>query len=73
MSAASSRARPSRKIVPLPKSLDAALARFKADALVRSWFPEGFPEVYLAHKRGEIGALAGKSAGDRFAAYAEVY
>ncbi|RWR28301.1 glutamine synthetase [Sinirhodobacter populi] len=62
-----------RGIAPLPQSLDAALARFEADALVRSWFPAGFPEVYLAHKRGEIGALAGKSAGDRFAAYAEVY
>jgi len=60
-------------VARLPTSLAAALDRLAADAEVRGWFPEGFVDIYLAHKRGEIAALEGKDEAAVCAAYAAVY
>ena len=62
-----------RGISGLPSSLHEALDRLEADETGRSWFPEKFVDVYLAHKRGEIGVLKGKTEDEICAAYAEVY
>ncbi len=60
-------------VEPLTSSLAAALAALERDGLVRSWFPEGFVDIYLAHKRSEIAYLADQSQDQQCAAYAEVY
>jgi glutamine synthetase len=57
----------------LPGSLEAALAELVADAAARSWLPDGFVELYRAHKEGEIAALAGRSEAEVCRAYAEAY
>jgi len=62
-----------RGLTRLPQSLDAALERFLGNETVLSWFPEIFPRVYAAHKRGEIAHLAGMSTAARCAAYEEAY
>jgi glutamine synthetase len=62
-----------RGLARLPPDLADALDRFEADGLVRGWFPEGFAAVYLAHKRGELAAVADMSPAERYAAYATVY
>ena len=43
------------------------------EAEVRSWFPPGFVDIYLAHKRDEIAYLADMSEEQACAAYEEVY
>jgi len=48
-----------RGIRRLPTSLAAALDELEAAKDVRAWFPSGFCEIYLAHKRDEINALDG--------------
>jgi len=62
-----------RGLERLPSSLAEALDRLEADSVVRSWFPEGLIDIYLAHKRNEIAYLADRSEADICAAYAEVY
>ena len=62
-----------RGLARLPTSLAEALDRLERDETVRSWFPDGFVEVYLAHKRGEIAMLEGMDAAAVCAAYAAVY
>lgn len=62
-----------RGIARLPTTLEEALAALDRDATVRSWFPAGFVDIYLAHKRGEIAHLAGKSEAAVFDAYAGAY
>jgi glutamine synthetase len=57
----------------LPESLPDALARFENNPTVRGWFPEGFAEVYLAHKRGELAYLDGMSAEERCSVYEKIY
>jgi glutamine synthetase len=57
----------------LPSSLAEALAAFEGDAAVRSWFPPGFADLYLAHKRGEIAFLEGRDDAGVCAAYLEAY
>ncbi|MEE8454090.1 MAG: glutamine synthetase family protein [Limibaculum sp.] len=57
----------------LPRSLDAALERLQGDADVRGWFPPGFVDIYLAHKRDEIAYLADMTEEQACAAYEEVY
>ncbi len=57
----------------LPSSLDAALDLLEADDVVRSWFPAGFLDIYLTHKRKEIALLSDKNDEEQCAAYAEVY
>lgn len=57
----------------LPTSLDAALQELEASNDVRGWLPEGFVEIYLAHKRDEITTLAGKDAAALCAGYQAAY
>lgn len=57
----------------LPQSLASALDVFAAEATVRDWFPDGFADIYLAHKRGEIAYLDGRSEADVCAAYLQAY
>jgi glutamine synthetase len=62
-----------RGFARLPRSLDAALERLQGDAEVCRWFPPGFVDIYLAHKRNEIAYLADMSEEQACAAYEEVY
>ena len=57
----------------LPGSLGEALDELEASAAVKGWFPEGFLEIYLAHKRHEISVLKDKDGAERCAAYQEAY
>lgn len=62
-----------RGLQRLPADLPAALEAFAADPVARGWFPMEFAEVYLAHKKGELAALLGKSPDEILAAYCSVY
>ncbi|MCT8972985.1 glutamine synthetase family protein [Microbaculum marinisediminis] len=62
-----------RGIDRLPASLDDAIARLDADTTVRSWFPEKLVDVYVAHKRGEMAFLKGKTEDEICAAYSGAY
>lgn len=62
-----------RGLVRLPQTLEEALKRFEANETVCSWFPERFPAIYAAHKRGELAFLEGKSQEERCAAYEAAY
>lgn len=62
-----------RGYVRLPQTLEAALQRFKGNATVCGWFPQGFADVYLKHKEGEIAYLAGKTQTEICKAYEGVY
>jgi glutamine synthetase len=57
----------------LPGSLALALDEFEAADEVRGWFPDGFAEIYLAHKRHELECLEGMDEAAICAAYQEVY
>lgn len=57
----------------LPLSLAAALQAFESDATVRSWFPPGFVDIYLAHKRGEIAQVDGLGEAEICDAYLRAY
>jgi glutamine synthetase len=57
----------------LPQTLDDALARFRANSVVAGWFPPGFADTYVKHKRGEIAFLKGKDDAQVCEAYAQVY
>ena len=62
-----------RGIVRLPQTLQEALDAFAENAAVRGWFPEGFAEVYVAHKNAEIEYVKDLNEADLLAAYADVY
>ena len=62
-----------RGFIRLPQTLEAALERFEGNPVVRDWFPAGFPEVYVQHKKGEIAYLDGTTQGEICAAYEAVY
>lgn len=62
-----------RGLARLPQTLEAALAAFAAEATVRGWFPAGFADIYLAHKRGEIAQLEGRDEAGVCAAYLQAY
>jgi glutamine synthetase len=62
-----------RGYVRLPQTLEAALLRFKENRTVCDWFPEGFADVYVKHKEGEIAYLAGKTQAEICAAYESAY
>jgi glutamine synthetase len=57
----------------LPTSLEAALQELETSETVRGWFPEGFAEIYVAHKQDEIRTLAGKDDAALCAAYQAAY
>lgn len=62
-----------RGLRALPASLGEALDRLAGNEIVQGWFPEGFTQVYNAHKRGELATAEGFSDADRYAVYAKVY
>lgn len=62
-----------RGYVRLPRSLEEALACFSDNAVVRSWFPENFADLYLKHKQAEIAHVAHLSEAEICAAYESVY
>lgn len=62
-----------RGIVRLPQTLEAALQAFGSNAVATGWFPDGFAEVYLKHKRREIEHIAGRSEQEVHAAYEAAY
>lgn len=62
-----------RGLVRLPQSLPEALDRFAASATVAGWFPQGFADVYVKHKQGEMAALEGKTEAEICALYEQVY
>ncbi len=62
-----------RGYLRLPETLEAALEKFGADPTVTGWFPEGFADVYLRHKKGEMAFLEGKTEAEICAAYEEAY
>ena len=57
----------------LPETLEAALERFAANSLVRSWFPEGFADTYVKHKKAEMSFLSGRDSAGICRAYEQVY
>lgn len=62
-----------RGVQRLPSSLDEALDNLAHDNTVQAWFPDGFVDVYLAHKRHEIAHLSDTTDSEQCAAYAQVY
>lgn len=62
-----------RNLRRLPSSLAVALDELEAADEVRAWFPEGFVDIYLAHKRDEFTSLAGKDGAILCKAYQEAY
>lgn len=62
-----------RGYVRLPQTLEAALRRFRGNETVCGWFPEGFADIYVKHKEGEIAYLAGKTQAEICAAYEDAY
>lgn len=65
--------RATRGLIRLPADMDAALDTFGKDALFRQAFPERMPEIYIAHKKGELAHIAPMTDQDRFAAYTATY
>lgn len=57
----------------LPQSLESALALFENNDIVRGWFPSGFADVYLAHKRGELACLTELNDKQRCDKYKDAY
>ncbi|MEO1016648.1 MAG: glutamine synthetase family protein [Pseudomonadota bacterium] len=57
----------------LPSSLAEALDELASAEVVKNWFPEGFVDVYLAHKRHEMSVLEGKDDEAICAAYQSAY
>jgi glutamine synthetase len=49
-----------RGYVRLPQSLPEALERFAANSTVTGWFPQGFADMYVKHKQGELAFLDGR-------------
>ncbi len=62
-----------RGFARLPTTLAEALQRLEENAEVRDWFPQGFIDVYLQHKRGELACLEDKSEAEIAAAYEDAY
>lgn len=62
-----------RGYVRLPQSLPDALERFAGNPTVTGWFPEGFADVYVKHKKGEMAFLEGKETGEVCSLYEQVY
>ena len=62
-----------RGYMRLPQTLDAAVERFAANSLVRNWFPNGFADTYIKHKKEEMSFLGGRNQAEICKAYEQVY
>jgi glutamine synthetase len=59
--------------VRLPQTLEEALDRLRASTVVSGWFPDGFADVYVMHKKGERAYLGERSQSEICALYEQVY
>ncbi len=57
----------------LPEDLGAAIAALQADTVFRKALPERMPDIYAAHKMGELAYLDGMTQAQVFEAYATTY
>jgi len=57
----------------LPRSLEEALDTMNASETVCGWFPEGFAELYTAHKQSELAFVADLDISQKCAAYEGTY
>ncbi|MDO6588516.1 glutamine synthetase family protein [Salipiger sp. 1_MG-2023] len=57
----------------LPDSLGKALEALRSSEAARGWFGDGFVDLYVAHKQGELAQLEGLDWPAKCARYAEVY
>jgi glutamine synthetase len=57
----------------LPGSLDEALGLFADNPVAPGWFPDGFADIYVKHKRGELAFLEGMAEEEIHKAYEETY
>jgi glutamine synthetase len=64
---------PGGAATPLPRDLDAALAKMEASETVRSWFSPVFLDAYVRHKRAELATLTDLEPEELCDRYAEVY
>jgi glutamine synthetase len=62
-----------RGYVRLPQNLEEAIDRFRGNPTVTGWFPDGFADVYVMHKRGERAYLGERSQAEICALYEQVY
>ncbi|WP_119300660.1 type I glutamate--ammonia ligase [Dongia deserti] len=62
-----------RGYVRLPQGLEEALDRFRTNAVVTGWFPSGFADVYVKHKRGEQAYLGERNQTEICGLYEQVY
>jgi glutamine synthetase len=62
-----------RGLARLPADLGAAIDAFLGDDVFRAGFPPRMPEIYAAHKRGELAHVSGMSEEECFAQYATTY
>lgn len=62
-----------RGFVRLPTTLEAALNRLSGNQTVVNWFPEGFADVYVRHKTGELAFLKDRSEAEICSLYEQVY
>lgn len=62
-----------RNIFRLPTDLGGALDALMQDAAFRAGFPDRMPDIYVAHKQGEIAHVSGMSDDACFQAYATTY
>jgi len=60
-------------IPDLPRSLGEALDALEQDTMVLGWLGPTLAQVYLQHKRGELGMLEGKDEAEVCRLYAEAY
>jgi glutamine synthetase len=59
--------------IRLPQTLEEALDRLRASTVVSGWFPDGFADVYVMHKKGERAYLGERSQSEICALYEQVY
>lgn len=57
----------------LPERLEDALELFQNDPVVPGWFPDGFADIYVKHKLGELSFVNEKPESEIFAAYEDAY
>jgi len=60
-------------IVRLPRSLEEALDALASDTSAKAWFPEALLDVYMRHKRAEIGIMAELDPDERCRLYSHAY
>lgn len=62
-----------RGLARLPADLPEALEALATDTVLRAALPPAMPDIYIAHKRGELAHVAPMTEAEQFAAYAAVY